>query len=118
MVRVRGKYVGAHRWAWTLMHGPIPDGLFVCHHYDNRKCCNPSHLFLGTHDDNMADMVAKGRARASGYTSRGEANACARLTERQVVEIRRRYGRGIGSQRAAEYGVTSATISLIVTGKM
>jgi hypothetical protein len=57
----RGKYVGAHRVAWTLFRGPIPDGLFVLHRCDNPPCLNPDHLFLGTHNDNMIDMVLKGR---------------------------------------------------------
>jgi len=57
----------AHRAAWTLLVGPIPAGMHVLHTCDNPPCCNPAHLFLGTNDDNVADMVAKGRQR-SGNT--------------------------------------------------
>ncbi len=55
--------VMAHRVAWFLTHGKIPDGLFVCHDCDYRRCCNPTHLFLGTNEDNIRDMAQKGRAR-------------------------------------------------------
>lgn len=51
----------AHRWAYRTFVGPIPDGLWVLHHCDTPACVRPSHLFLGTHLDNMADMTAKGR---------------------------------------------------------
>ena len=52
----------AHRFAWTVTYGKIPEGLFVCHRCDNPGCCNPKHLFLGTNTDNMVDMISKGRA--------------------------------------------------------
>src|ERR1039458_1684911 len=53
----------AHRVAWKLYKGPIPDGIFVCHTCDVMACVNPSHLWLGTHTQNMRDSMAKGRNR-------------------------------------------------------
>ena len=53
--------IQAHRWAWEIFRGPVPDGLLVCHTCDNPPCCNPDHLFLGTPKDNAQDAVKKGR---------------------------------------------------------
>lgn len=61
-----------HQVAWILTNGPIPPGMGVLHRCDNQPCCNPSHLFIGTQADNVADMVAKGRHR-NGAMARASA---------------------------------------------
>lgn len=58
---LNGREMVAHRVAWLLCHGEIPDGLRVLHHCDNPPCVRPDHLFLGTQKDNVLDAVAKGR---------------------------------------------------------
>lgn len=67
-----GKSLIAHRAAWLAFHGPIPEGMQVCHHCDTPACVNPGHLFLGSQQDNIADMDAK-RRRVSADIS-GAAN--------------------------------------------
>jgi hypothetical protein len=69
VIRVGDDTILTHRLAWTVTHGPIPDGMDVCHHCDNPPCCKalpdefgPACLFLGTREDNVHDMIAKGRA--------------------------------------------------------
>lgn len=117
----------AHRLAWTLFRGPIPDGLLVLHRCDMRCCVNPVHLFLGTQVDNMADMKAKGRAAKGDATGtrkhpecvrRGSASPRAKLSETDLPAIRRRRDAGEYIHTiAADYGVHPSVICRILTGK-
>ena len=103
----------AHRIAYFLAKGD-PGKLCVCHSCDNPKCCNPTHLFLGTRADNNRDMAEKGRATS------GEKNPHSILTLAQVTEIKTTLKDpplGMGSALARKYGVSTATISRIKTGK-
>lgn len=111
-VKIKRKAVLAHRIAWKETFGPIPDGLCVCHKCDNPSCINPSHLFLGTKKDNSTDMVNKQRCNPP-YGSR-----CwrSKLTESQVIEIRRKYNHTLAHQSvlASEYGVRPKAIAKIL----
>jgi hypothetical protein len=120
-VWVKGKRVGAHRRAWELTAGPIPDGLHVLHRCDNRRCVNGHHLFLGSNAENVQDMVEKGRSTLCGR--RGEDNGNARLTNEHVCEIRKRRAAarktwGLQTALANEYGVSPSCIRLIVRGEL
>jgi hypothetical protein len=75
----------AYRLTWEVANGPIPDGLYVLHTCDNRRCVNPEHLTLGTHADNMEDMRVKGRA----FPQLGETNGNAKLDEATVRQIKK-----------------------------
>lgn len=81
----------AHRAAWMIAKGPIPDGLHVLHHCDHPPCVNPEHLFLGTNADNVRDKVNKGRAVSKG-----------KLTQAEVLEIRRLRAMGRTAASIAE----------------
>lgn len=116
--RVDGVHWAAHRLSWAVHNGPIPDGLFVCHRCDNRRCVKPAHLFLGTAADNNADMIAKGRSRPGHPDNRGEKNPRAKLSERDVMAIRDALSAGaIGCVLARQYSVSKQLISAIRTGQ-
>jgi len=84
-IRRNGRKEMVHRISWELHFGPIPEGMMVCHHCDNRKCCNPAHLFLGTGSDNMQDMIQKGRGIQPNQ--QGENHSNSRLTKQDVIQI-------------------------------
>ena len=105
-----GGMAAAHRASWELHRGPIPDGLWVLHHCDTPPCVNPDHLFLGTHADNVADMIAKGRP--GGPYRRGESHCQAKLTEADVRKIRAAKGLLL-RELAAQYGVSPNTIGKV-----
>ncbi len=102
--------VNAHRVSWEVHYGPIPDGLFVLHRCDNKSCVNPSHLFLGTHSDNMADMVAKGRSLS------GEKHNLAKLTDKDVAEIRSLGKTTIHRKIAKRFGVSRTHVGALING--
>lgn len=108
---IDGRKQLAHRIAYELVRGTIPDGLCVCHHCDNRGCVRPSHLFLGTKRENTRDMLRKGRARKPC----GEAHFRTTLTADQVRSIRRAITDGEQtSLLASRFGVSRSTIRNII----
>lgn len=117
----RGKSGRAHRVAWSLTYGEIPDGIHVLHKCDTPACVRPAHLFLGDHRANMADMANKGR-RASGevmsLTKRGAKHPAAKLAPLDVQSIRRRYAEGESSSAIGlSYGVSRQTVADIAAGR-
>lgn len=114
-LKFEGRMQLAHRVAYQLYVGEIPDGVYVCHHCDNRKCVNPAHLFLGTQADNIRDCWDKGRGVFP--ENAGEKHGQSKLTEGQVKEIRARRNAGdLTTDLAKEFGVARTTISGIVCG--
>ena len=112
------KIVYAHRYAWTLEHGEIPEGMCVLHHCDNPGCVNVKHLFLGTLQDNMDDKVRKNRQSKNkstiGVTIPNDIVLSAigvyeetSFTQEEIAEMIRRLG----------YSVTRSSISCWRSGK-
>ena len=108
-------WMKAHRVVWELTYGPIPEGMFVCHHCDVPICVRPDHLFLGTPLDNMRDMIKKCRQSILGRKC-GEEHYGAVLTEEKVKEIRRSYTQEslTIASLAKMFGVSEGAITKVV----
>jgi predicted DNA-binding protein (UPF0251 family) len=126
-MKFNGKATLAHRAIWFIHYGEIPESMCVCHRCDVPACCNPSHLFLGTHKDNMLDCKAKGR-NASGDRSgarthpetvpRGSRNGKTKLTDLDVIEIRSMASLKIQQKEIADkFGISRNGVSCIVNKK-
>lgn len=113
-ISINAKKNYAHRVAYELSVGPIPDGMLVLHSCDNRRCVNPKHLRVGTPKENTADMDIRGRR--VNTPSLGEKHGCAKLTEAVVKDIRERHRSGaIESALAVLYGVSPRTVGRVVS---
>lgn len=108
--RHQGKTMKAARVAFFLRKGYWPRN--ACHSCDNPACCNPDHIFDGSHKDNMQDMVKKGRNKAD----RGEKHGGAVLTDKAVIEIRTAYKNGSVSMAAlaTQFGCSFSTIQRVI----
>ena len=112
ILSVANRHEYAHRMAYRLWVGPIPEGIFVCHTCDNPPCFNPKHLFLGTHAENLQDASRKGRMHP------GSRHGMAKLTEKDIPTIRMRLALGdLGTSIARDFGVHANTIYSIKKGR-
>ncbi len=107
----------AHRLSWEIHNGPIPPGkgchgTCVLHRCDNPPCVNPEHLFLGSNADNVADKIAKGRAR---YL-RGAAHSRAKLTDAEVARIRSLNGTLTHREISKHFGISHGHVSNLING--
>jgi hypothetical protein len=120
VLKVWGRKVSAHRYSYELAYGPIPEGMLVCHHCNNRLCVNPRHLYAGTSQQNVRDAIGAG---TFSYAPRkggkaGEQNPSARLSENEVLDIYHRAWAGESLRKiAAEYGISHAVVYNIKVGK-
>jgi len=96
--------IAIHRYSYELYKGSIPEGMWVLHRCDNPRCSNPDHLFLGSSDDNINDMLGKRRH------PHGEKHGGAKLTEKEVKEIKSKLSQFSLMELAKQYNVAKKTI--------
>lgn len=103
--------VTTHRLAWELVHGSVPEGQWVLHRCDVRRCVNPAHLYVGDHADNVRDAVERARH------PHGSKHHAAKHTEEQVAEMRRVFASGASLEALAQrFGVSRAAAGRLVRG--
>lgn len=109
---IGGKSIVAHRISYESNIGPIPKGLIVCHHCDNRACVRPDHLFLGTHDDNSRDMTSKERQ------ARGQRIGTSKMTPESVMMLYQKWlAGGVTQQKLADdFNVSHSNVRSIIFG--
>lgn len=121
LLRIGSKWARVHRISWEIHFGQIPEGIFVCHHCDNRKCVRPDHLFLGTAQDNIRDMVSKKRDVNSTHPElhpRGETHGRAVLNDNLVRQIRALHLTGMNCGEIGRLlGVKRSTVGNVTEGK-
>lgn len=113
---IERKVYKAHRFIYELLFGKLPSNISVCHRCDNPKCVNPNHLWAGTHAENMKDMVSKGRLTKNRAI--GERSGQSKITEKDVLEIRRifrPYSRKFGAPALGKrFGIAPTQVKNII----
>ena len=108
----QGTHWGTHRVSWTLHNGPIPDGMQILHHCDNRRCIRPDHLYVGTNQQNVDDRETRGR----GLTGRPGRKPL--LTKEQVLRMREMAARGASQTALANaFGIAQSSVWAILHRK-
>ena len=121
--KYNGKKINSHVMTWILTNGEVPKGFWILHTCDNKLCCNPNHLFLGTPLDNVRDMIKKGRNVVTlkihpELAARGEKASSAKLKAFQVIEIREKLKQGFTlAELSREYKVDARLIAGIRDNK-
>lgn len=116
---INGRQHYAHRLAYELGFGPIPEGTHLLHRCDNPRCINPAHLRPGSQSDNMADAVEKGRLIPPIVRMIGVRNGAAKLNDQKVVEIRALLGQKVRQREiASRFQVSQTLISRIALGRL
>lgn len=108
----------SHRFAWETTYGPIDEGVLVCHHCDNRKCVEPTHLFLGSYTDNNNDMFTKGRGHVfDGSHIVGEKNPQAKMTLHDAEKAKGMFNAGASLGYVAKnFGISKQAAKCIRDG--
>lgn len=120
LISIKGRRYYSHRVSYFYFNQKDPGQSLVCHTCDNPKCVNPSHLFLGSHKENMRDMIQKGRKVYGFPNLKGEKHGGSKLKEGDIKTIRALVSQKKANQRNISklYGISPATVCLIINNKI